>query len=866
MDLLEREEPLATMRALARAASSHGGHLLFVEGEAGVGKTSLLREFRRALPVEIRCVYGTCEPLSTPQPFGPIVDVAADLDSGLASLLDRGAASAEISRRFIKALEPPDTVVLLDDLQWADEATLDVVRFIGRRIHTTSALVVGAFRVDEVGNDHPLRVVLGQLATSPAVRRIHLEGLSRGSVARLCELTDLDPAELHARTNGNPFFVTEVVAAGSADIPQTVRDAVLARVARLSAPGRRALEAAAVIGATVEPRILTSVVSANTAEECLAGGLLHASAGRYAFRHEIARQAILDATDPSTSAWLHERVLQALVSDGPERWPLARLAHHAIGAGNGAAALRFGRRAADEASRAGAHREAAAQLARIEPYSGSLPPRERGAYFEHLAREQFLTASADLGLAAFEKAVAVWQEAGDPLEEVRVLTEAAKSYVGSGRIAEANAVAARATGMPVPDALLRAEVFNVLAYVRMQDRDPGAVDDARRAIDLAGSAQAAAATTLMAWNTIGTARIHAGDRAGIADLQRSLEMALAHGLDRGAAHAYANLVEALTATFRFADAAPNFDAGLRYVTDRELVAQRTYIDAWLSMSDMYRGRWTAAADRGRRIGEEPANPTISRIVALVALGRVLARQGDPEARAVLDDALALADPTGAFQFIGPVRAARAELAWLEGDAARSSAEAGLALDIGGAARHPWVHDELEWWRSGGAGERSAPLATTPWRLQHEGRSRAAATAWRDLECEFEAALALLASSDPSDVEEARTAFDHLGARPAVGASTRKLRQLGVRTIPRGVRPTTRANPAGLTVRELEVLGLIAAGLTNDQIAARLYLSPRTVHHHVEAVLAKLGVNRRTAAAEAARTLGLPVGEAAPGPG
>jgi DNA-binding CsgD family transcriptional regulator/tetratricopeptide (TPR) repeat protein len=635
---------------------------------------------------------------------------------------------------------------------------------------------------------------------------------------------------------------------------------VLSRVARLSDTGRQTVEAAAVIGPTVEPGLLARVAGEGmAAAEAVGGGLLEATEGRYAFRHEIARQAVLEAIDPARLASLHRRVLAEVTAKGAQLWPAARLAHHAVAAGDADSALRFGRQAADEATHAGAHREAVAQLARLEPYSRLLPATERGAYFEHLAREQFLTARPDLGLGAFDRAAAAWREAGDPLQEIRTLTEAAKSYVGSGRIKDAYVVTSRATAVAeqFEEPLLRAEALNVLAYVEFQDRDSAVIDHARSAIGLAIGDARAATTTLMAWNTIGAARIYAGDRGGIADLQRSLEMATDRGLDLSVAHAYANLVESLAATFRFADADPNFEAGLRYVIDRELDAQRSYMEAWLAIVDMYRGRWPPSADRARRVAADPSTPTISRIVALVALGRVLARRGDPEARRVLAEALTLAAPTESAQFLGPVRAARAELSWLQGNDDGARAEADTALRTPLAERHAWVHGELLWWRDRAlAGDPPIRATTRPWQLQLEGRWREAATAWRGLECEFEAARSLLSSEDPGDVEEARASFDRLGSRPAVGLASRRLRQLGVRSIARGVRPSTRANPAGLTARELEVLSLIAAGLSNDQMAARLFVSPRTVHHHVSAVLAKLGVNRRTKAVDAAARLGV----------
>jgi DNA-binding CsgD family transcriptional regulator/tetratricopeptide (TPR) repeat protein len=862
MDLLEREGPLATLHALRRESVAEGGRLVVVEGEAGVGKTSLLREFRRSIPPPNRTVFGVCDPISTPEPLGPIVDIASRLDPRLASLIDRRAPRIEIFRGFLAALQSREgCVVLLDDLHWADEATLDLLRFIGRRIESVPALVVGAYRDDEVGRDHSVRTVLGDLATSPAVRRIHLQRLSVESVAMLAHGTDLDPAELHARTSGNPFFVTEVIAGAPARIPPTVRDAVLARVARLSRRARQTLEAAAVIGPSIDPPILASVLEEPAPEECLAMGLLLAADAAYQFRHEIVRQAVLDAADPSAIGALHARVLGALERLGPERWPLALLAHHAAAASVGELVLRYGRAAGAEAAAAGAHREAAAQLIRVEPYAASLPARERAAFFERLAREQFLTLRPDLGLGAYDKAIIAWHEAGDAFEEARVLTDAAKSHVGAGRIHDAERVAERAAALSdaLPDNLVRAEALNVLAYVRLQARDPEAIDLARRAIELAHGDLRALEAVVTAWNTMGTARILRGEREGIADLQRSLELGIQHGLDRSVAHAYANLAESLITTFRFRDADPDLEAGLRYTSERELDAQRLYLEAWLALSEMHRGRWTEAGERAEAVLRQPSNSTISRIVALVALGRLRGRRGDPDGWVVLDEALDLAEPTASFQFIGPARAARAELAWLEGDRAGVVAEVEPALSLAEGVRQPWLHDELVWWRTAGRGDPAQLASTTgPWHLQFLSRWQEAAACWRSLECPYEAARALLESPDPADVEEARATFDRLGSRPAIGLATRRLRELGVRSIPRGVRPSTRVNPMGLTARELEVLGLISGGLSNAQIAARLFLSPRTVHHHVAAVLGKLGVNRRAAAAEAAARLGIDV--------
>jgi len=187
MHLLEREAPLATLHRLRAEVVSDGGRLVFVEGEAGIGKTSLLGAFRSSLPAGVRSFLGACDPLSTPRPLGPLVDIADDLDPSFARLVRDAAPREAVLGALLEALkratDPP--VLLLDDLHWADEATLDALRFVGRRIASTRALVVGTYRDDEVGRQHPLRVVVGDLATSPAVQRLPLSPLSQAAVTEL---------------------------------------------------------------------------------------------------------------------------------------------------------------------------------------------------------------------------------------------------------------------------------------------------------------------------------------------------------------------------------------------------------------------------------------------------------------------------------------------------------------------------------------------------------------------------------------------------------------------------------------------------------------------------------------------------------
>ena len=223
------------------------GRLILVGGEAGVGKTALVRAFAEGRQV----LWGACDPLHTPRPLGPLLDVADAAGGELQEVVAAGPRPAVLVTALLHALrDRPGTVLVLEDVHWADEGTLDVLRLLGRRMPGVPALAVVTFRDDEPG---PLRVVLGELATAIGVERIKLPPLTPDAVRTLAEPHGIDADALHRSTGGNPFYVTEVLSAPAASIPATVRDAVLARAARLSPPARELLERLAMVPGAADP-------------------------------------------------------------------------------------------------------------------------------------------------------------------------------------------------------------------------------------------------------------------------------------------------------------------------------------------------------------------------------------------------------------------------------------------------------------------------------------------------------------------------------------------------------------------------------------------------------------------------------------
>ncbi len=861
MEILERGPHLVELQRLLDELPAGQGRLVFLGGEAGVGKTTLIAALCQGIRPPFRILRGSCDPLSTPRPLGPLVDMADDLGGDVARLLDAQDSRDRIFHAVLDNLTgQPPALVIVEDVHWADDATLDLLRYLGRRIGGTAALVVVTYRDDEVGARHPLRVVLGDLATAPAIRRMSVSPLSEDAVRRLATGSAIDPVALHRQTGGNPFFVTEVLATGTTGVPPTVRDAVLARATRLSEAGRNVLDAAAVIGAVIEIPLLGAVIGADTGaiEECVASGVLRMTPEGYAFRHEIAREAIVSALDPVRRVALHRTVLDALQSGVAGDASLARLAHHADEAGDRAAVLEYAPGAARQAAGLHAHLQAAAQYERALRVAGDLEPSDRAQLLEEYAAECAVIDHLDEAIDAYRQAARLRRATGDRLREGAILSELGQLLVMAGQNADGERTSLEAISLleTLPASPQLARSYHLQAHLRMLDRDNDeAVEIGWRAIALAKDL-GIERIVISALNTVGSAMLVSGDDRGIDHLEESVQRARAAGHDPMVASALGNLGSGCGEMYQLERADRYLTEAVAYCQERDMDFNRLYALSWLAQVRLFQGWWTEASEIAAQVMQRPRAAIISRTMALIALGRIRARRGDPEVCAVLDEAAALARQTGTLQRLAPVHAALAEAAWLAGDVAQTAAQARAVYVLALEHRHPWHTGELAWWLRLAGGDVHPPGWTAePWRLQLAGDWRGAAAAWAERGCPYEQARAL-ADGDELALKEALAIFDNLGAAPMAGSVTRRLRELGVRGVRRGPRPSTRSNPAGLTQRELEVLRDLAAGLRNAEIAERLYLSTKTVERHVSAIFTKLDVSTRTEAARRASDLGV----------
>ena len=859
-ELLERAGGLSTLgESWAAVQGTSRGHVVLVGGEAGVGKTALLRRFCEERGESARILWGACDALFTPRPLGPLLAIAERSGGELEAVVESGAMPYEVVRALTHELSAQaPTVFVLEDVHWADEATLDVLRILARRVETVPALVVASYRDDELNRTDPLRLVLGELATSQAVGRIKLARLSPRAVAELAEPYAVDADELYRKTAGNPFFVVEALAAGAEEIPDTVRDAVLARAARLSAAGQTLLEAVAVVPPQAELWLLEALAgeTMDRLDECLTSGMLrHESAG-VAFRHELARLAVDESIAPHRKIGLHRGALAALADPPGGAHDLARLAHHAEAAGDVDAVLRFAPAAAARAASLGSHREAAAQYARALRFGERLPTAERAELLERRSHACYLTDQNDAAVEAIEEALECRRQLGERLEEGDSLRWLSQILWCPGRTAEADRAGREAValleGLPPGRELAWAYANRAHACAEAA-RSEEAVSWARRALELAERLDETE-IAVFALTTIGGCE---SLEEGWEKLEQSLELAQRAGLDEQVARAFLHLIGAAVGNRRYDLATRYLQAGIDYCSDRGLERDRLYGLASRARLELDQGRWAEATDSAEAILRIPRTSITPRIAALVVFGLVRARRGDPGQRAPLEEAWALAEPTGELRRLGQVAAARAEVAWLVGDrdAVAEATESALPLAL---ERRWWsLAGELaDWRRRAGLGHEIQPDMPEPYALQFAGEWARAAELWTEIGCPYEAALALADADEEEPLRRALEELRRLDARPAAAFVARRLRKRGARGLPRGPRPSTRGNPAGLTPRELEVLALVADGLRNGEIAERLYLSGRTIDHHVSAILRKLSVRTRADASSEAVRLGL----------
>ncbi|MDQ1687240.1 MAG: hypothetical protein QOK42_215 [Frankiaceae bacterium] len=845
--LVERETQLSSLREAFGCAERQQGRLVLLAGEPGAGKTVLAEALAAEVSGRARVLRSVSQDTTSPIPLGILRDAAIQLGDELRAAVRAGGERHDIFEQLLAEVgsHRTPTLWLVDDLQWADEASLDLLRFIARRLLGLPIVVVCTYRDTEVGP--ALRALLGELATVRDVRRLQVPPLSATAVTLLAP--DVQPEQakaLHARSGGNAFFLSELLR-GANDGYSGVHDLVLGRIGRLGSSAGELVEVVAVVGDPAALALLAQLrPGVDGLDELVAAGLLvERDPGQVGFRHDIVREAVLSVLAPHRRAELHRRLLGLL---GPDAEP-AVVVRHAVGAGDRAAVAQWAVLAAERSAAAGAHGNEAEMLALAAASIDDDDTKARLICRQGVALSHASDLDAALGVL---EAAESWR--CEPATEVERLAALARIHglrLNGDRAREC-----------LDLALLRAEQIPLLerpfapyaaaAGLAMLRRDrPSAERFGQTALELAHARgdEVACADVRVTLASVGL-----NDTGDAGPLEKAAEEAHAIGAHRVELRARNNLGSGLSTHGRLAEALAALDRAVLLCArrDEDEVLGRLTVSRAMTLLEL--GRYDEAINTARQLLADPRQEWRGGPAGITACA--LARMGQPVPEGLLETELRNGRETAdmVVHTMGLVTAA--EVAWLGGDAHDELVQL-AALHAGMIEGQGWLKSVAAGWSAMLGGVRLQPGLEGMFAFAAIGDFSAAAGAFAAAGMVYQQSLCLYREGSVVSLEAALEILTGIGAVPLADRVRAALRERGVTPRRRrGAGLATQAHPAGLTAREADVLRLLATGLRNADIAEQLVVSQRTVDHHVSSVLRKLGVQSRVGAVRAATALGV----------
>jgi DNA-binding CsgD family transcriptional regulator/tetratricopeptide (TPR) repeat protein len=856
MVLLERKTALDKLEMLWLNAANGLGKVLLVAGEAGVGRTSLVQLFGERIQSAGACFVGSCEPLITPRPLGPLYDIAPLLGKAFTQSIRDNENHSIVFARLLEELTKFERPIyfVIEDAHWADPGTLDLIQYLGRRVRSLPILFVLTYRTCELPVSHPLRTALGALLRD-YTERIDLLPLSRESVTELAQIHSVRTDLLFELTQGNPFYLNEVLNTPGDTLPETVTRFVSAKLSSLPVAARQLCELISTIPNEAELSVISQIEfgteykvnggDPDLVESCVACGLVVVTAAGLKFRHEIARRAVESSLSALKRKSWHRAMLEIMIRD--QTLPKARLVHHAAQAGLGALVLELAPQAAQEAAAAGAHREACHHFATAIPFAKHSNLEVQAGLYEGWAYHGLMSTSMDgRFVEALKRAVTLWKEIGN-VERVgynlRMLSVLNWSL---GRIEDSfacvtEAIAILQTIAPSP-ALAMAYSMRAQNHVATSNLDE-AIVWGERALLVATQLDAPEAMVHSLCN-LGTALMRAQNSGGEVMLKKSIALGETKGFHEHTGVAYISYAECLLRQCRLKDAEAICHAGLDYMRRQGALALSFSLMGLLAQIAAHTNRFDEAQNLSVKV---LANTSLSPLVqwpALAATALQLNRLGHPDGPARLSELVALSQRIGLIHYQLYASLLLIETCWSAGDDERAKHTLGVALEQRGAEMSPWLVGQLACWNWRLTGLSTNDLKVSkPHELELSGDLNGAAHWWAEQGLLFEQGICLAHAGDKGLVLAAEI-FTSIQATPAVHKLRQLARKRKVQGVKRGHYGHAASNSFHLTARELIILRLVAKGLSDGEIAEKVARSKRTIQNHVGSLLNKVGAKNR----------------------
>lgn len=864
MVLVERDGYLEKLLATFDTIAEGEGHCIFLSGEAGIGKTALVKAFCKKVPGGTNIYQGYCDALFTPRPLAPLYDILLQLKdtppANSSAISDRTALFAGTFHALRG--QPGASIIVFEDVHWADEATLDFIKFLARRITQLHCLFILTYRDNEIHASHSLRNVLGQL-NADSFTRLQLPSLSKQAVKKMSDEKGFDGEMVYNISSGNPFYVNEILASYSLGIPDNIRDSILSVYNRLDERTKEVLALLSAFPTSLEVSGLELLepTSIDAVQNCIDSQILLLDNDRIFFKHELYRRTVESSLSPLVRINLNKKILATFREFFVKEGKIEQVIHHAKNANEYGLVVQYAPAAAKEAASVGAHVEASKlYLTAIEYYQGD-DEDTLIDFYEPYAYECYLTNQIKEAIIYTGKSLTLRKKKNDIEKTGDNMRFLSRLWWWDGNRKKAEHFAEQAIEVldKLPSSRARAMAYSNMSHLKMLSDEPGAcIFWGEKAIAMAkelGDEE----ILCHALNNVGDVqiRIPSSRQQGIELLQQSLDIALKNSYHEHVARAYTNIGHNGIIIKEYELATNALESGIRYCEEKDLDSWTIYMLADKAKLNLETGNWDEAVRIANNLVKDENLPSVVKIGAFTVLATVRMRKGEPGVLPLLTEAKEKAFETLELQRIIPVLVAFLEYEWITGKKYIDDVSLNTAIKMAEQMGNIYENSEFAFWIEN-AGRPSLSL-----RIIHEGydtgnitKAIKAAAFWEKSVCRYEQALALFEGTE-EDKKKAIALVHSLGADAVYEKMKFEMRGAGIKSIPRRARKTsTQSNPGLLTDRELEILQLLQEGLPNKEIASRLFISAKTVDHHISAILYKLEVNSRTKAVHEAEKLGI----------
>jgi ATP/maltotriose-dependent transcriptional regulator MalT len=858
MELIERDEILRSLQMKFDSVVDGEGHCILLSGEAGFGKTSLINAFCKEKKKNCNIYVGTCDALFTPRPLAPVYDIILQIrgdswENDL-NITDRSALFSHLFHELEN--QQGTTLIVIEDIHWADEATLDFIKFLARRITRLQCLFILTYRDNEILSSHPLRNVFGQLPPD-SFTRLQLTPLSREAVEKMSEERGYKGEDVYSISGGNPFYVNEILASYSIGIPDNIKDAILSSYHRLDDQTKQVWQILSVLPTGFEMKYLEKVEPqyAGAIHNCLELEILVQKNGLLSFKHELFRRTIESSLSPLLRIDLNKRILDLFIENLEQDHQVERIIHHAKNSNQNELVVKYAPQAAKQAASLGAHIEASKlYLSAIENYQGS-DKDLLTHFYEGYAYECYLTSQIKEAIIYTTKSLNIWKEKNDKekISSSHRFLSRLWWFDGNRQKSEIYSTMAIDGLNDQPASSAKAMALSNQSQLKML------IDEGDECIFWGDQAIAMAKelgdeeSLCHALNNVGTmqSRKYATLEKGIHLLQESLEIALKNSYQEHAARAYSNLGNCSVAMRSYEFAENVLEPGIKYCEERDLVSWLDLLYSLNARINFEKGNWSKAFKIAEEIIKREGQGKNGKVDALTILARIKMRRNESDVLPLLLEAKSIAFQGKELQRMIPALIASLEYEWIIGKEFIEKSEIDEVLILTDKIGNMYENSEFAFWLLK-ARKQKAPILEVFAGFDFSTKASAfkAANIWKQLGCPYEQALALF-EGNPDDKKAAIAIVHKLGADAVYEKMKQEMRASGIKKIPRGIRKTTQANPANLTERELDVLQLLKDGLQNKEIANKLFISPKTVDHHLSAIFFKLDVNSRSKAVKEA---------------